>query len=57
MIVFTKQFFCCSVEKLDDKIDATMAVTKINIDIADDTFPIGYVCVAQYSVDKRCVRF
>lgn len=47
---------CKAVEKLDDKIDATMAVTKINIDIADDTFPIGYVCVAQYSVDKRWYR-
>ena len=42
-----------SIDKLDDKIDATMAVTKLDPELRTKTFAVGYICVAQFTVDKR----
>lgn len=41
------------IEKLDDKIDATMKVKKNDLD--ENVYPIGYICVAKFSVDSRYV--
>ena len=41
------------IEKLDDKIDATMKVKKNDLD--ENIYPIGYICVAKFSVDNRYV--
>ena len=44
-------------EKLDAKIDATMKVRKIDVELKKIALPVGYVCVASYSGDEKLVRF
>ncbi|XP_065675246.1 uncharacterized protein LOC100205880 isoform X2 [Hydra vulgaris] len=42
------------IEKLDNKIQATMAVKKLEQN--KEVLPIGYICAAQYSSDKKWYR-
>ena len=45
---------CKMIEKLEDKIDATMKVKKNDLD--EDVYPIDYICVAKFSVDNSWYR-
>ena len=45
---------CKMIEKLEDKIDATMKVKKNDLD--EDVYPIDYICVAKFSVGNRWYR-
>ena len=40
-------------DKLDEKIDATMKVTKFDPELLTTNLPVGYVCAAKYSVDEK----
>lgn len=42
--------------KLDNKINATMSVEKPQDKLVTDIFPVGYLCVAEFSADKKWYR-
>lgn len=43
-------------DKLDDKIDATMKVKRMDPELLSITLPNGYICVAKYSGDDKWYR-